>query len=53
MNTSGYDFSGNIGDKFYFQTDLYENQGSLPVILIALIRKTGVIPFQSSYKGFT
>jgi hypothetical protein len=32
MNTRGYDFSGNIGDKFYFQTDLYENQGRFRVM---------------------
>ena len=51
MNTRGYDLSGNVGDKFYFQTDLYENQGSFPGYVDSLIRKTGVIPFQSSYKN--
>lgn len=52
MNTRGYDFSGNIGDKFYFQTDLFENQGSFPGYVDSVIRKTGVIPFQSSFKNF-
>jgi hypothetical protein len=52
MNTRGYDFSGNIGDKFYFQTDLYENQGRFAGYIDSIVRKTRVIPFQSSYKGF-
>ena len=52
MNTRGYDFSGNIGTKFYFQTDLYENQGRFPGYVDSIIRKTRVIPFQSSYKSF-
>jgi hypothetical protein len=51
MNTRGYDFSGNVGDKFYFQTDLFENQGSFAGYVDSFIRKSGVIPFQNSYKG--
>jgi hypothetical protein len=51
LNTRGYDLSGNIGTKFYFQTDFYENQGSFPGYLDSSIRKTGVIPYQSRYKG--
>jgi hypothetical protein len=52
MNTRGYDFSGNIGNKFYFQTDLYENQGAFAGYIDSFIRKSGVVPFQSSYKKF-
>lgn len=51
MNTRGYDVSGNIGDKFYFQTDLYENQGSFAGYVDSFIRKNGVIPFQNRYKN--
>jgi hypothetical protein len=51
LNTRGYDFSGNIGTKFYFQTDFYENQGSFPGYLDSIIRKTGVIPYQARYKN--
>ena len=50
MNTRGFDFSGNIGDKFYFQTDFYENQGSFPGYIDSFIRRSGVIPFQNDYK---
>ncbi|MBS1746352.1 MAG: hypothetical protein JST21_09315 [Bacteroidetes bacterium] len=51
MNTRGYNLSGNIGNKFYFQTDLYETQGSFPAYTDSLIRKTGAITFQSRYKN--
>ncbi len=51
MNTRGYDLSGNIGKKFYFQTDLYETQGSFPAYTDSLIRKSGAITFQSRYKN--
>lgn len=51
INTRGYFFAGNIGDKFYFQTDFYENQASFPGYVDSFIRKTGVIPYQNSYKN--
>ncbi len=50
-NTRGYDVSGNVGNKFYFQTDFYENQASFPGYVDSLIRKTGVIPYQNSFKN--
>jgi hypothetical protein len=50
-NTRGYELSGNVGSKFYFQTDFYENQASFPGYVDSLIRKTGVIPFQNSFKN--
>jgi hypothetical protein len=31
MNTRGYEVSGNISDKFYFETAAYENQGRFGV----------------------
>ena len=29
-NTRGYEISGNVNNKFYFQTDLFETQASFP-----------------------
>ena len=52
INTRGYDLSGNIGDKFYFQTDFYETQENFPGYVDSLIRETGVIPFQNRTKGY-
>lgn len=51
MNTRGYEVSGNIGDKFYFETAFYENQGRFPAYLDSLVRITQVIPRQSNYKN--
>lgn len=51
MNTRGYELSGNVGDKFYFQTDFFENQGSFPGYVDSSIRKSGVIPFQNRFKN--
>ncbi|MBV9961204.1 MAG: hypothetical protein JO072_03060 [Parafilimonas sp.] len=51
INTRGYFFGGNVGDKFYFETDFYENQASFAGYVDSFIRKTGVIPFQNSYKN--
>jgi hypothetical protein len=50
-NTRGYDLSGNVGDKFYFQTDFYENQATFPGYVDSIIRKTSVIPFQNNFKN--
>ena len=51
MNTRGYELSGNVGDKFYFQTDFFENQGSFPGYVDSFIRNNGVIPFQNRFKN--
>lgn len=52
INTRGYNLSGNIGDKFYFQTDLFENQASFPGYVDSFIRTNGVVPLQSRFKKF-
>lgn len=52
MNTRGYEAGGNIGDKFYFETAIYENQGRFPGYVDSAIRKTGVVPYQNRYKNF-
>lgn len=51
MNTRGYELSGNISDKFYFQTSFYENQGRFGGYLDSFIRTVRVIPGQSAYKN--
>ena len=51
LNTRGYEVSGNIGSKFYFETNFYENQGRFPGYVDSLVRRTKVIPRQASYKN--
>ncbi len=51
LNTRGYEVSGNIGNKFYFQTAFYENQGRFPAYVDSLVRITQVIPHQANYKN--
>ena len=51
-NTRGYEISGNVNNKFYFQTDLFETQASFPGYVDSFIRKYHVVPFQSNYKNF-
>lgn len=53
MNTRGYELSGNIGDKFYFETALYENQGRFPAYVDSFTRRNGVVPFQNRLKPST
>ena len=52
VNTRGYEVSGNISNKFYFQTDLFETQASFPAYVDSFIRKYKVVPFQNNYKNF-
>lgn len=51
MNTRGFEISGNIGNKFYFETAFYENQGRFPGWVDSVIRKTGTIPRQARFKN--
>ncbi len=51
MNTRGYEVSGNIGNKVYFETNFYENQGRFPAYVDSLVRLTQVIPHQANYKN--
>jgi len=51
MNTRGYEVSGNISDKFYFETAAYENQGRFGGYIDSFIRNNKVIPGQSVYKN--
>lgn len=51
MNTRGYEVSGNVSDKFYFETAFYENQGRFGGYIDSFVRTTRVVPGQSSYKN--
>ena len=51
MNTRGYEAGGNIGNKFYFETAVYENQGRFPGYVDSSIRSKGVVPYQNNYKN--
>lgn len=51
MNTRGYEVSGNIKDKFYFETSFYENQGRFGGYIDSFIRRSKVIPGQNGYKN--
>lgn len=51
MNTRGYEVSGNIADKFYFETNFYENQGRFGGYIDSFIRASKVVPGQNGYKN--
>lgn len=51
MNTRGYEVSGNISDKFYFETALYENQGRFPGYVDSFITQNRIVPYQNNIKG--
>jgi len=51
IDTRGYEVSGNIGNKFYFETNFYENQGKFGGYIDSFIRKYFVIPSQNNYKN--
>ena len=51
MNTRGYEITGNISDKFYFETAFYENQGRFGGYVDSFIRKSRVVPGQGAYKN--
>lgn len=51
MNTRGYELSGNVSDKFYFETAFYENQGRFGGYVDSFIRTNRVVPGQSAYKN--
>lgn len=51
MNTRGYELAGNIGDKIYFETNFYENQGRFGGFVDSFVKRSLVIPGQANYKG--
>ena len=51
LNTRGYEVTGNISDKFYFETSFYENQGRFGGYVDSFIRTRGVIPGQNGFKN--
>jgi len=51
-NTRGAIVRANVGDKFSFETVLYENQMVLPTYLDNYANSTGIIPGQGRWKKF-
>ena len=51
MNTRGFRVFGNSGRKFYFETELYENQAQFPGYVDSFIRKIHVIPQIINYRN--
>ncbi len=52
MDTRGYEISGNIGSKVYFETNFYENQGKFAGYVDSFVRyQYRVIPGQGTYKN--
>ncbi|HVX52411.1 MAG TPA: hypothetical protein VHB48_19790 [Chitinophagaceae bacterium] len=51
VDTRGYEVSGSIGNKIYFETNFYENQGKFGGYVDSFIRASGVIPGQANYKN--
>lgn len=46
INTRGYQIGGTVGDKFYFYTSGYENQGKFATYLDQYITKIDFVPGQ-------
>jgi hypothetical protein len=53
LNTRGYQLSATIGDKFYFYTSGYENQGTFPLYYSTAIDKIDLVPGQAYSREFT
>ena len=51
-NTRGIMIRANVGEKFSFETSLYENQMVLPQYLDNYANGTGIIPGQGRWKKF-
>ncbi len=51
-NTRGIIVRGNVGEKFSFETSLYENQMVLPNYQADYVNSTGVVPGQGRVKRF-
>lgn len=50
IDTRGYQLSGNIGSKIYFESNFYENQGKFGGYIDSFIRRNAVIPGTGAYK---
>jgi hypothetical protein len=47
INTRGVQLGGTIGSKFFFYTDIYENQGKFANYEATYIKATGMVPGQA------
>jgi len=51
-NTRGIIVQGSIGQKFSFQTSVYETQSNLPNYLVDYVQNNNVVPGQGRVKSF-
>ncbi|MGZ3883856.1 MAG: hypothetical protein ACXVP0_02790 [Bacteroidia bacterium] len=52
VNTRGFIATGRIGQKFYFETMLAENQAFFPGYISTVNNQTAVVPGQGRFKAF-
>ncbi len=52
MNTRGVELSGNIGNKVYFETNFYENQGKYGGYIDSFAREYNVLPGIGPWKPY-
>jgi hypothetical protein len=52
LNTRGYQFGGTVGDKFFFYTSGYENQGKFPTYYSNVVKSVNIIPGQAYNRDF-
>jgi hypothetical protein len=52
LNTRGYQFGGTVGDKFYFFTSGYENQGKFPAYYADRVNQIHFVPGQSYDRSY-
>jgi hypothetical protein len=52
LNTRGFEFKGNLKDKIYFYTNLYENQERMPQFGDQFLDKMNQVPGATDWKGF-
>ncbi len=53
LNTRGFQFGGTVGDKFFFYTSGYENQGKFPNYYTTDIDKIDFVPGQAYSRSFS
>jgi hypothetical protein len=52
LNTRGYQLGGTVGDKFFFYTSGYENQGSFPDYFVSKIKALQFVPGQAYDRNY-
>ncbi|HWB25183.1 MAG TPA: hypothetical protein VG738_06875 [Chitinophagaceae bacterium] len=51
MDTRGFELHGNVSNKFFFETNFYENQGKFGGYIDSFVRANHIIPGQDNFKN--